>query len=41
LISSLNHPKLLIFRESKEKILIYIFTKAICISPSFTWGPLC
>ena len=26
--------------ESKEKTPIYIFTEAICISPSFTWGPL-
>jgi hypothetical protein len=34
-ISSLNHPNPLCFGESKEKTPIYIFTEAICISPSF------
>jgi hypothetical protein len=34
-ISSLNPPKLLIFGESKEKALIYIFTEAIYFPLSF------
>ena len=35
-ISSLTHPKSLIFGKSKEKTPIYIFTNRIFISPSFT-----
>jgi hypothetical protein len=34
-ISSLTHPKSMIFGESKEKFLIYIFTEAIHFPLSF------
>jgi hypothetical protein len=36
LISSLDHPKLLLFGESKENTPIYYFTKAFLIPPTFT-----
>ena len=39
-ISQTSQPIKLIVGESKEKTSIYIITKAIWFSPSFTWGPL-
>jgi hypothetical protein len=38
LISTFNHPNLLIFGESKEEIPIYIFTKGISFPSPFAWG---
>jgi hypothetical protein len=35
-ISPINPPKLLIFGESKEEVLIYIFTEAIYFPLSFS-----